>query len=184
MKNEKGFTLVELLAVIVILALIMSIAVISITGVLDDAKTKTFKETGASIIDGVKKQLLIANELEPGDYYFTKALLTKGGGESPFGGNLTIPDSLVTTTGGNCAGGKMIGTVVCRTPATPTHDCSATTAISYVRIANDANRTASICLTAGESGKKYIDVNPTANVDNSAGTEANLLNSNYTAMIK
>ena len=32
--NKKGFTLVELLAVIVILALIMSIAIVSIGGIL------------------------------------------------------------------------------------------------------------------------------------------------------
>ena len=180
MKNKKGFTLVELLAVIVILALIMSIAVFSITGVLDTAKTKTFKETAASIIDGVKKQLLIDGELEPGDYIFTAAILDKGGQESPFAGNITIAATLQTTDNGNCAGGKVIKGNICRV-ASAFENCNASISPSYVRIA--ADNSASICLTAGP-GKKFIDINPTDNVVGSAGTEANLLNSNYTAMIK
>ena len=153
--NKKGFTLVELLAVIVILALIMSIAIISIGGVLDSAKTSTYKETAASIIDGVKKQLLINNALEAGDYYFSKAVLDKGGNESPFGGTLTIPDSLSTANGGNCAGGTMIGTGICRTAAA-VGSCSATTNPSYVHIA--ADKTASICLTVGAANTKYINL--------------------------
>ena len=172
MKNKKGFTLVELLAVIVILALIMSIAVFSITGVMDTAKQKTFKETAASIIDGVKKQLLIEGELEPGDYYFTTAVLEKGGKESPFGGTLTIPATLSVETGGNCASGTLIKTNICRT-ASAISGCTAATATSYVRIA--ADKSASICLTAG-AGKKFIDV--------TTGTETNLLNSSNVSMIK
>ena len=79
MKNKKGFTLVELLAVIVILALIMGIAVVSIGGVLNNARQSTFKETALSIINGVRQQATIANELDPGYYYFTVNLLEKGG---------------------------------------------------------------------------------------------------------
>ena len=162
MKNKKGFTLVELLAVIVILALIMGIAVVSIGGVLDSTKDSTYKETAASIIDGVKKQLMINNKLSAGDYRFAKTILEKGGSESPWGGTLNIPDTLSTATGGNCAGGTMIGTQICKLTTTNTA-CSAT-AVSFVRI--DANGRGAICLTAG-SGYKYIDV--------ATGTEAALL---------
>ncbi len=172
MKNKKGFTLVELLAVIVILALIMSIAVFSITGVLDTAKTKTFKETAAGIIDGVKKQLLIEGELLPGDYIFTSSILEKGGQESPFGGNITFAATLSTTTGGNCVDGKIIKTNICRVK-NAISGCSASTSPSYVRIA--ADNSASICLTAG-AGKKYINI--------TEGTETKLLNTSDVSMIK
>lgn len=173
MKNKKGFTLVELLAVIVILALIMSIAVFSITGVLDTAKTKTFKETAASIIDGVKKQLLIEGELLPGDYIFTASILEKGGQESPFGGNITfVSGTLSTTSGGNCENGKIIKNNICRVK-NAFSSCNAGISPSYVRIADD--NSASICLTAGATNK-YIRI--------AEGTEARLLNPSDTEMIK
>ena len=169
MNNKKGFTLVELLAVIVILALIMSIAVISIGGVLDGAKKDTFKETAASIIDGVKKQLLINNALEEGNYYFYSTILDRGGKESPFGGNISY-------YAGTCADASKIGdgTMVCK--ATGTMSCSVTSSTastSYIHI--DSNKAASICLTAG-AGKKYIDI--------THGTEVNLLNKNNYDMLK
>ena len=53
MKNKKGFTLVELLAVIVILALIMGIAVVGIGSVLSTSRTKIMYENALSIVEGV-----------------------------------------------------------------------------------------------------------------------------------
>lgn len=43
MKNKKGFTLVELLAVIVVLAIIMIIAIPSVLTAMDNAKKNSFK---------------------------------------------------------------------------------------------------------------------------------------------
>ena len=97
--NKKGFTLVELLAVIVILALIMAIAVVSMSGIMTSARNSTFKETAVQIINGVQQQLTLANELLPGsegftaggtgrDYFFTKQIIEKGGDTSPLGGNI------------------------------------------------------------------------------------------------
>ena len=183
MKNKKGFTLVELLAVIVILALIMSIAVISIGGVLNSTRQSTFKETAVSIINGVRQQLIVANELSEGDYVFTKALLEKGGDESPLGGTLKVYDSLPST----CTATNKIGDYICRTSTSNTAgSCGVTgttpkdTTYSFVHVKKDGNVfTYSICLTAGmkdsATANKYID--PTN------GTETNLLNSNNTTMI-
>ena len=44
MKNKKGFTLVELLAVIVILAIILVIAIPQIAKVIDDGKINSLKD--------------------------------------------------------------------------------------------------------------------------------------------
>lgn len=167
-KNKKGFTLVELLAVIVILALIMSLAIVGLGGVMQGAKYNVLKESAAGMIDGVRQQLYLANEIEPGDYYFTKGILEKGGDTSPLGGNYNyISVSSATEY-------ESIGTLgVYRAPGALT--CSDKSQ-SFVRVSYDGTKyTYSICLTAGE-GNKYIDVEE--------GTEANLLNLNNTEMIK
>ena len=62
--NKKGFTLVELLAVIVILALIMAIAVYSISGILQSSREGVFKDTAISVIRGVKNQLRVLQQEE------------------------------------------------------------------------------------------------------------------------
>ena len=160
MKSKKGFTLVELLAVIVILALIMGIAVVSIGGILQSTRQSTFKETAAGIIDGVQKQLMIGNELKEGYYTFTADIVEKGGTESPLGGNI-----LYKGTSGATAQGlgtyKQIGTSpVYRINTDATHGVSCGPAReSYVRVQYNASNfkyTYSICLTAG-TGNYYIN---------------------------
>ena len=42
--NNKGFTLVELLAVIVVLAIVMGIAAVAITNVLDSTRKNAFEQ--------------------------------------------------------------------------------------------------------------------------------------------
>ena len=52
LNNKKGFTLVELLAVIVVLAIVMGLAVVAITGVLDNARKATFVADAKSFLEG------------------------------------------------------------------------------------------------------------------------------------
>ena len=54
MRENKGFTLVELLAVIVVLAIVMSLAVVAITGVLDNARKATFVSEAKSFLEGAR----------------------------------------------------------------------------------------------------------------------------------
>jgi type IV pilus assembly protein PilA len=58
--NKKGFTLVELLAVIVILAVILAIAVPSISTVMDSAKKSAFEDNVKLIIKGIDYKVLEA----------------------------------------------------------------------------------------------------------------------------
>jgi len=55
---KKGFTLVELLAVIVILAIVLAIAVPTITGIIANAKKNAFASDANMILKGVDYQLL------------------------------------------------------------------------------------------------------------------------------
>ena len=58
MKDRKGFTLVELLAVIVILAIIMIIAIPSVLNTLEIARKKTFIEYVTKVYEtGLNKYL-------------------------------------------------------------------------------------------------------------------------------
>lgn len=147
--NKKGFTLVELLAVIVILALIMGIAIVSMSGVLDSAKKSTMKETAASIIAGVRNQLVLNNELAQGKYHFTSAMFEKGGVQSPFGGEYKYYDPK------NGTGGK-IGTGVYACGENACETCNVSTE-SYVEVDYDAATGYSykICLS---DGTKFINM--------------------------
>ena len=139
MKNKKGFTLVELLAVIVILALIMSIAIVSIGGVLKSSRESTFKETALSIINGVKMQLTVANQLKPGTYYFNEKLLDSDN-ELPFGGKINYTDLGGGTTVPGTNG------LLSRIPS-ENATCSKATS-SYVTVTNSSERYIfKICLT-------------------------------------
>lgn len=62
-KNKKGFTLVELLAVIVILGVLLMIAVPAISNVIEKSRKSSFINSVKLVIDGVKNQVSI-EELE------------------------------------------------------------------------------------------------------------------------
>lgn len=56
--KKKGFTLVELLAVIVILAIILAIAIPSITGIIDKQRRNAFEANVKMIVKGIEFQIL------------------------------------------------------------------------------------------------------------------------------
>jgi len=77
MRNEKGFTLVELLAVIVILGIIAAIAVPSIAGIIDNSKKDAHRATAMQMIEGAR--LALASGMEPnGNQYTLDELVDKG----------------------------------------------------------------------------------------------------------
>ena len=57
MKNKKGFTLVELLAVIVVLAIIMIIAIPSVLNSMDDARKSSFALYGQKLINSAQAKV-------------------------------------------------------------------------------------------------------------------------------
>ena len=63
MKNKKGFTLVELLAVIVILAIILVIAVPQILNTINSARLGAFRSTAKLLLSQAEKQYLVDTTL-------------------------------------------------------------------------------------------------------------------------
>ena len=99
-EKNKGFTLVELLAVIVILALIALIATPIILNVINDAKKQAAKDSAYGYMDAVEKYI-VSSELEDksikdGTYRveeLNKKISIKG--STPDNGNIEIKNSSV-----------------------------------------------------------------------------------------
>ena len=85
MKNNKGFTLVELLAVIVILALVMGIASVSMTSVLSNSRISSMKSSATSFVSDMPTLLLGNGDSDTGYYYISDSMLQQGGKSSPWG---------------------------------------------------------------------------------------------------
>ena len=67
MKKRNGFTLVELLAVIVILAIILVIAIPQIIKTIDAARLGAFQSTAKLLISQAEKDYLVQNTLSQGN---------------------------------------------------------------------------------------------------------------------
>ena len=87
--KKKAFTLIELLAVIIILGVIMLIAIPSVTRYINDSRKKTYIDTARQYIKGATT-LVNSGELEVYDtgvtYYIPNSCIElESGGNSPFG---------------------------------------------------------------------------------------------------
>ncbi len=107
-KKKKGFTLVELLAVIVVLAIILAIAIPSVLGVINNSKIGSMKSSARMLISAAKTELASNNELQPTTSW--KLLLAADieidlTGKSPYGHQWNVTNSGVCY--GLTAGDKM-----------------------------------------------------------------------------
>ena len=154
--NKKGFTLVELLAVIVILAILMAIAATNLGPVIDNSRRSSMRSTAQQILSSVQSQLTSSFELYPGTYEWDKGILDSGGITAPFGGEYYYHQT----------GGTKIGSGVYRMSGSDTLDgCSAEASsnkVSYIVIKRTAegNYKYAICLTTrgdgGGDGNSYL----------------------------
>lgn len=96
MKNNKGFTLVETIAVIIILGVVLSIAVPSITNVVKSTNKNRMISDAETFISEVKEYVesdTIGNTPKDNKYKLVniKSKLSK----SPYGGNYNMESSFV-----------------------------------------------------------------------------------------
>ena len=139
--NRKGFTLVELLAVIVILAILMAIAATNIGPVIDNSRRSSMRTTAKNLVEAVRIQLTSNYRLDAGKYAFTRTVLDSGGITAPFGGEYAY----YTGSTGRVANSSVykVGDVATSSPS----DCASST-YSYVVIKRTEQAYIwSICLT-------------------------------------
>ena len=89
MKNTKAFTLIELLAVIIILGVLMIIAIPSVTEYIQTSRRDSYVTMARQYIDGaitkVNSAVLPMYDIEATYYYPAKCISLEKGGDSPFG---------------------------------------------------------------------------------------------------
>ncbi len=102
LKNRKGFTLVELLAVIVILAVIILIASNSVLSQMDKARKNALAIEGNTLINSAKnayQSAILEGQITTGsacfslEYLYKEGLFSKGSSEHYTGSVLGAPDS-------------------------------------------------------------------------------------------
>ena len=88
-KSYRAFTLIELLAVIIILGVIMLLAIPSVTKITSDSRKKSYILTAKNYIGGAKTLVNEGNEdiydLDTTYYIPTSCISVESGGDSPYG---------------------------------------------------------------------------------------------------
>ena len=90
MNNKKGFTLIEIIAVIILIAIIMLIAVPSVSSIVDNSKKSAYLDIANAYVDAVRNQISSRNYNIPKTgyaYYIPIDIIeiTRGAKQSPYG---------------------------------------------------------------------------------------------------
>jgi prepilin-type N-terminal cleavage/methylation domain-containing protein len=88
-KNNKAFTLIELLAVIIILGVLMIIAIPAVTSYISDSRKNAYVDTAKEIIAATRTKVnegkLNTYDMDATYYIPAKCIPTETGGQSPYG---------------------------------------------------------------------------------------------------
>jgi prepilin-type N-terminal cleavage/methylation domain-containing protein len=126
LRKKKGFTLVELLAVIVILAIILAIAVPSITNMVANSRKAAFESNVKLVIRGIEYKLLENPGSVTAAATDVKATLTNYGADPAQYDSFSITSidpvtvSLVASATGKFAGWQTTGATYTNVPVTAT----------------------------------------------------------------
>lgn len=96
--NKKGFTLVELLAVIVILAIILAIAIPSITSLIENSKKGSFESNVKMIAAGIEYKILEAQASGAAAPYTVGATTDVDSNAASWGGKVADYDHIYITS--------------------------------------------------------------------------------------
>ena len=65
MRNNKGFTLVEILAMLVVLGILMAVAIPNISGILNNNRKNGYKSDATRMVDTAKMKVAKGNVKKP-----------------------------------------------------------------------------------------------------------------------
>ncbi len=119
-RNNKGFTLVELLAVIVVLAVVMGIAAVAITGVLDSTRKNAFVASAKQYIEGAKS--LVKADMVEAMMGGTGKYITTCGTDSTF--TIPLTDLKLETGGKSPYSGASYDNASSKVVVTASENCS------------------------------------------------------------
>ena len=164
LKNKKGFTLVELLAVIVILAVIALIAVPIVSSMIKDSKRKTFETSANGLVESAKVYYSGRTEemdFEGKTFKFGKDIDIKGlniNGKNPTDGEIIVnvdgEVKMYVTDGEYCAFKDFESNVITISEGTECSDHPETPVINLAYNMVTTNRISLIAECRYESGNK------------------------------
>lgn len=148
--KKNGFTLVELLAVIVILAVLMTVAGTAISNTITNSNKNAFRSSAGQIIQSVRLELQSEGREEVGFYYFNNSVVSQGV-DSPLGGKIKY-----VTTAPN--GTEQISGGIWKSTSTDARTCGNKAAQdSFVAISRvNQKYVYYICLVTGTTGEEFI----------------------------
>jgi general secretion pathway protein G len=105
-EKDEGFTLVELLIVIVILGILATIVVFAVRGITDQGQASSCKASAKTYEVAIEAYYALkGNGINPsGDDLATAKLITKYDSTAIFVVNASTPSTVSATAGGKCIG--------------------------------------------------------------------------------
>ena len=148
--KKNGFTLVELLAVIVILAVLMTVAGMAIGNTITNSNKNAFRSSATQIIQSIRLELQSEGREEVGYYYFNNSIVTQGV-DSPLGGKIKYATTAPANT-------EQISGGIFKSTTTTDRVCGNKAAQdSYVAVSRVNGKFAYyICLVTGTTGEEFI----------------------------
>ena len=144
--NQKGFTIVELLIVIVVIAILAAITIVAFNGIQNRSKTSA----GQSQANSIVKKLEAINAVK-GSYYsssagLTGALINTYAAAAPAAGEATIdtPTSVIAATS-NASGATLTSSTASNGNVVAAWGCAAGAEVYYF----DYTTSAPVLVTAG-----------------------------------
>lgn len=160
MKNQKGFTLVELIVVLVILAILAAMLVPALTGYIDKANNEK--------IIAATRQVVMAAQTEVSEAYASNTLtkttitITKGSNDDK--------PSYDPTANEEVAGEKIVKLAEVATVDDSSKKCTFKNDISEIKITYEANgHVSQVVLKQGTKTCTYMEGTLTGNYDYSSG---------------
>ena len=175
--NKKGFTLVELLAVIVILAVLALIATPVVLSIIDDAKESAMLRSAEMYLSGVENAVMRENMNSGGNFRPNECTITNGNmtcsgtevevevdGEVPSTGSITFENGKITEVTLNYESGTIVKDSSGKLVYNQDNKGNSTLATQYIiNLYNDGSKINTVNI-GGDTTKPQVHLNSTQGI--------------------